>query len=219
MTKICHFLATSIISPQDKADFPSGSLQEPFPASGDPAVTEIEEVPAQEQHERDTKARAEVAEHREPPRTVVTPRSPAPEQLGAYKPQLCDRNELGYVAAGIYPAQAPAAIPEPGMGILSQDYTSPVAQLWEQQGGTAQLCLLDKINLVLNSSQAFPGRSQGSFPENPWEQRPPSDVPEQMLVPEELLSCLRATNGESANPCFPGMLLRGAGMVDQSLEQ
>lgn len=186
---------------------------------GDPAVTEVEEVPAQEQHERDTKARAEVAEHRELPRTVVTPRSLAPEQLGAYKPQLCDRNELGYVAAGIYPAQPPAAIPEPGMGIFSQDYTSPVPQLWEQQGGTAQVCLLEKINLVLNSSQAFPGHSQRSFPENPWEQRPPSDVPEQMLVPEELLSCLRATNREPGNPCFPQVVLRGAGIVDLTLEQ
>ncbi|XP_066048053.1 interleukin-23 receptor [Chamaea fasciata] len=201
---------------QDKGDFPIESLHEPFLPSGDPAVTEIQEVPPQEQHERDTKARAEVAEHRELPRTLVTPRTPAPEQLGAYKPQL---STLGYVAAGIYPAQPPAAIPEPGMGTFSQDYTSPVPQLWEQQGGTPQLCLLDKINLVLNSSQAFPARSQGSFPENPWEQRPPSDVPEQMLVPEELLTCLRAANREPDNPRFPQVVLRGAGIVDKTLEQ
>lgn len=174
-------------------------------------MTEIEEVPPQEQHQRDTKAKAEVAEHRELPRNVVTPKTPTPEQLGAYKPQL---STLGYISAGIYQAQPPAAIPEPGMGIFSQDYTSPVAQLWEQQAGTPQVCLLEKINLVLNSSQAFPVHPQGSFL---WEQRPPSDVPEQMLVPEELLSCLRATNRE--NPCFPQIVLRGAGIVDKSLEQ
>lgn len=174
-------------------------------------MTEIEEVPPQEQHQRDTKAKAEVAEHRELPRSVVTPKTPTPEQLGAYKPQL---STLGYISAGIYQAQPPAAIPEPGMGIFSQDYTSPVPQLWEQQAGTPQVCLLEKINLVLNSSQAFPVHPQGSFL---WEQRPPSDVPEQMLVPEELLSCLRATNRE--NPCFPQIVLRGAGIADKSLEQ
>ncbi|KAM4896370.1 interleukin-23 receptor [Sylvia borin] len=209
--------STVVKSLQDKGgSFPSENLQEPFLPSGDPAVMEIEEVPAQEQHDRDTKARPEVAEPRELPRTVVTPRSPAPEQLGAYKPQL---SALGYVATGIYQEQTPAAIPEPGMGIFSQDYTSPVPQLWEQQGGTPQLCLLEKINLVLNSSQAFPVHPQGSFPENPWEQRPPSDVPEQMLVPEELLTCLRAANREPVNPCFPQVVLRGAGIVDNTLEQ
>ncbi|XP_066181428.1 interleukin-23 receptor [Sylvia atricapilla] len=209
--------STVVKSLQDKSgSFPSENLQEPFLPSGDPAVTEIEEVPAQEQHDRDTKATAEVAEPRELPRTVVIPRTPAPEQLGAYKPQL---STLGYVAAGIYQEQPPAAIPEPVTGIFSQDYTSPVPQLWEQQGGTPQLCLLEKINLVLNSSQAFPVHPQGSFPENPWEQRPPSDVPEQMLVPEELLTCLRATNREPVNPCFPQVVLRGAGIVDKTLEQ
>ncbi|XP_063262946.1 interleukin-23 receptor isoform X2 [Prinia subflava] len=202
-----HMENSSVVkSLQDKGDFPSESLQEPFLASGDPAVTEIEEVPAQERRQRDTKARAEVAEHRELPRTVVAPRTPAPEQLSAYKPQLSHGNTLGYVAAGIYQAQPPAATPEfPGTGIFFQDYTSPVPQLWEQQGGVPQVCLLEKINLVLNSSQEFPVHSQGSFPGNPWQQRPPSEAPEQMLVPEELLSCLRATSREplGVSPCFP----------------
>ncbi|RMC08800.1 hypothetical protein DUI87_15051 [Hirundo rustica rustica] len=211
--------SSAVKSLQDKGDFPGESLHEPFLASGDPAVTEIEEVPAWEQHQRDTKARAEVSEHRELPRTVETPRTPSPEQPGAYKPQLSVGNALGYVAAGIYQAQPPAAIPGPGTGIFSQDYTSPVPQLWEQQGGTPQVCLLEKINLVLNSSQAFPVHPQGSFPENPWERRRPSDVPEQMLVPEELLSCLRATSREPANPCFPQGVPRGAGIVDKTLEQ
>lgn len=192
--------------PQDKGDFPSSSLHEPFLASGDPPVTEIEEVPAQEEPgspDTGSKARAEVPEGRELPRSVV---AACPGQLGAYKPQLSDGNALGYVAAGIYQTQPPAASPEPELGIFSGDYTSPVPQLWDQQGGVPQVCLLEKINLILNSSQAFPARAgHGSFPENPWEQRPPSDVPEQMLVPEELLSCLRAMNRESVDgkPYFP----------------
>lgn len=195
--------------PQDKSDFPSDSLQEPFLASSDPAVTEIEEVPAQEEQESPDSVRnprEELPEHRELPRTVVPPITPTPEQLSAYKPHFSKGNALGYVAAGIHPAQPPAEIPEPELGIFSQDYTSPVPSLWEQQGGAPRLCLLGKINLVLNSSQEFPEQAGlGSFLEQPREQRAPSDVPEQMLVPEELLSCLRATNREPGhgNPCFP----------------
>ncbi|XP_074401669.1 interleukin-12 receptor subunit beta-2-like isoform X1 [Zonotrichia albicollis] len=186
--------STVVKSLQDKADFPSASLQEPFL---DPAVSDVQEVPAQERPQRrDPEARAGVAEPREVPRSVVAPRSPAPGQLGAYKPQLSDGNTLGYVAAGICPAQPPAPIPQPELGIFSQDYTSPVPQLWDTQGGTPQLCLLDKINLVLNSSLEFPGHGHGhgSIPEQRWE-----PGPEQMLVPEELLSCLRATNRDPAS--------------------
>ncbi|XP_039567790.1 interleukin-23 receptor isoform X2 [Passer montanus] len=175
---------------QDKADFPSSSLQEPFLAPADPAVTDVQEVPAQE---RPQSVDTEVPEPREVPGAVVAPSSVSPGQLGAYKPQLSVGNALGYVAAGIPQAQPPAA--EAGMSCL--DYSSPVPQLWEQQGGTPQLCLLDKINLVLNSSLEFPGRAgPGPGPEQRWE--PPGDGPEQMLVPEELLSCLRATNGDPA---------------------
>nr|XP_041573805.1 interleukin-23 receptor [Taeniopygia guttata] len=187
----------------DKADFSREGLQDPFLAPADPAVTEVEEVPAQEwpQIIGDTEARAEVPCPREVPRSVVAPSTPSPGQLGAYKPQLSDGNNLGYVAAGIYRAQPPAAIPQPEVGIFSRDYSSSIPQLWEQQGGTPQLCLLEKINLVLNSSLGFPGNlGQGSVPEQRWE--PPGDGPQQMLVPKELLSCLRATNTEpvDANP-------------------
>ncbi|KFO53651.1 hypothetical protein N302_07537, partial [Corvus brachyrhynchos] len=88
---------------------------------------------------------------RELPRSVVAPSSPSQEQLSAYRPQLSDGNALGYVAAGIYQEQPPAASPEPELGIFCGDYTSPVPQLWDQQGGVPQVCPLDKINLILNS--------------------------------------------------------------------
>ncbi|XP_059709536.1 interleukin-23 receptor isoform X2 [Haemorhous mexicanus] len=189
--------STVVKSLQDKADFPSAILQEPFLA--DPAVTDVQEVPAQERPQSPgTAARAGVAEPREVPRSLVAPRTAVPGLLGAYKPQLSGGNTLGYVAAGICPAQPPAASPQPEPGIFSQDYSSPVPQLWGLHGGTPQLCLLDKINLVLNSSLEFPGQAgHGSVPEQRWE--PPGDGPEQMLVPEELLSCLRATNREPAS--------------------
>ncbi|KAM7014249.1 interleukin-12 receptor subunit beta-2-like [Passerculus sandwichensis] len=183
--------STVVKSLQDKADFPSASLQEPFL---DPAVSDVQEVPAQERPQRrEPEARAGVAEPRGVPRSVGAPRSPAPGQPGAYKPQLSDGNALGYVAAGICPAQPPAPVPQPELGIFSQDYTSPVPQLWDTRGGTPQLCLLDKINLVLNSSLEFPVRGHGPVPEQRWE-----PGPEQMLVPEELLSCLRATDRDPA---------------------
>ncbi|XP_014106071.1 PREDICTED: interleukin-23 receptor [Pseudopodoces humilis] len=197
---------------QDQGDFPSESPREPFPACGDPAVTELQEVPAQERSEN-----LDTEEPRELPRSVVvTPSSPSPEQLGAYKPQLSIGTTPGYVAAGIHPQ--PAAAPPAEMGIFSQDYSNPVPQLWQQQGGPAQVCLLEKIHLVLNSSQEFPEPAgRGSFPEKRWEQRPPSDVPEQMLVPEELLSCLRAVNREpvDGNPCFPQSV---GGLLGERLE-
>ncbi|OWK53897.1 Interleukin-23 receptor [Lonchura striata] len=181
---------------QDKADFPGASLQEPFLAPADPAVTEVQEVPPQERPRSlgDTKSRPE--EPREVPRTVVAPSTPCAGQLGAYKPQLSDGNSLGYVAAGIYRAQAPAAAPQPEVGMCCQDYSSSVPRLWEQQGGTPELFLLEKINLVLKSSLGFPGHAgHGAVPEQRWE--PPGDGPQQMLVPKELLSCLRATSGEA----------------------
>ncbi|XP_030919938.1 interleukin-23 receptor [Geospiza fortis] len=112
--------STVVKSLQDKADFPSASLQEPFL---DPVVSDVQEVPEQERPQcRDPEARAGVAEPR-------------------------------------------------------------------------KLCLLDKINLVLNSSLEFPGHGHGAVPEQRWE-----PGPEQMLVPEELLSCLRATNRDPASP-------------------
>ncbi|XP_041254244.1 interleukin-23 receptor [Onychostruthus taczanowskii] len=195
-----HVENSSVVkSLQDKADFPSSILQEPFLASADPALSDVQEVPAQERHQSlDSEARAEVPEPRDVPRTVVVPSSLSPEQLGAYKPQLSGGNALGYVAAGIHQTQPPAAIPQAEVGMSRLDYSSPVPKLWEQQGGTPQLCLLDKINLVLNSSLEFPGQAgHGSVPEQRWEL--PGDGPEQMLVPEELLSCLRATNRDPAS--------------------
>ncbi|XP_016155538.1 PREDICTED: interleukin-23 receptor [Ficedula albicollis] len=177
--------STVVKSLQEKGDVPSAILQEPFLTPGDPALSEIQEVPAQERRQSlATKARAEVAEHREVPGALVAPSSPALAQLSPYKPQLCHGHAAGYVAAGVPPAESP----EPEVGRLCQDYTSPAPRLWELRGaGPAQVCLLEKIHLVLNSSQAFPA----PCPQPPWQ---PGDAPEQMLVPQEMLSCLRATH-------------------------
>ncbi|XP_056354097.1 interleukin-23 receptor [Oenanthe melanoleuca] len=174
---------------QERGDVPSAALQEPFLTPADPVLTQIQEVPAEEQHQS---LATEVAEPGEPPGAPVAPGSPAPERLSPYKPQLCPGSS-GYVAAGILPAE----IPEEEVGILSQGHSSPVPRLWGlQAAGPAQVCLLERIHLVLSSSQGFPARAGAAPCAEPCE---PGDVPQQMLVPQELLSCLRATHSDT-NP-------------------
>ncbi|KFQ73079.1 hypothetical protein N337_00345, partial [Phoenicopterus ruber ruber] len=200
---------------QEKSDFTSNSFCEPFLDTSDPTVMEIEEVPAHEEYKN-------VATRRKPGREVpkdgerLGSTAPAgitaPEQSSDYKPQVSDGNPLGYVAATIYQTQPLAALPEPETTIFFRDYTSPVPHLWDAEGGGHHVCLLEKINLILNNSrsgqsQAF-GSAQGghgSLLENQWGHALGSDGQEQTLVPDELVSCLRAMNGESVDikTCFP----------------
>ncbi|XP_051481465.1 interleukin-23 receptor isoform X2 [Apus apus] len=200
---------------QEKCDSMSSSFHEPFLDTSDPTVMEIEEVPAREDQK-------EVPTRRKPSREVPEDRehagSPqpvsilAPELISDYKPQVSNGNLLGYVAANVYQAQAPAALPEPETSIFFRDYTSPVAHLWDGEAGGHHVGLLEKINLILNNSQS--GQSptlgsawggHGSLLENPWGPGPASDGQEQTLVSDELLSCLRAMNGVvvEGQPCFP----------------
>ncbi|KFW79352.1 hypothetical protein N305_09483, partial [Manacus vitellinus] len=72
------------------------------------------------------------------------------EQISDYKPQISNGNTLGYIAANIYQTQPPPVLPEPEMSIFG-DYTSPVPHLWDGEGGAPQVCLLEKINLILNN--------------------------------------------------------------------
>ncbi|KFQ70570.1 hypothetical protein N335_09575, partial [Phaethon lepturus] len=194
---------------QEKSNFTSDSFREPFLDTSDPTVMEIEEVPVHEVYKN-------VATRRKPSREVpadgehagsMAPASAAaPEQTTDYKPQVSDGNLLGYVAANIYQTQPPADLPEPETNVFFRDYTSPIPHPWDGEGAGHRVCLLEKINLILNSSRsgqshAF-GSAQGgpgSLLENQW------DVQEQTLVPDELVSCLRAMNGESVDTktCFP----------------
>ncbi|XP_050163395.1 interleukin-23 receptor [Myiozetetes cayanensis] len=199
---------------QNKSDLMSDSFQDPLLDTSDPTVTEVEEVPAHEEHESvatPRKPSIEVPEDGEHPGAVAPASTTILEHISDYKPQISNGNTLGYVAANIYQMQPPTVLSEPEMSIFG-DYTSPVPHLWDGEGGAPQVCLLDKINLILNTSQS--GQSQVfvpamgghmSLPENQWGQRPPSHDQEQMLVPKELLSCLRSMNRESVDvkPYFP----------------
>ncbi|KFP27741.1 hypothetical protein N325_06194, partial [Colius striatus] len=75
----------------------------------------------------------------------------APELISDYKPQVSDGNPLGYMAANIPPPQPLTPLPEPETSIFFGDYTSPVPQLWDGAGVGPPVCLLEKINLILNS--------------------------------------------------------------------
>ncbi|KAM9379178.1 interleukin-23 receptor [Phaethornis superciliosus] len=198
---------------QENSDFPSSSFHEAFLDTSDPTVMEIQEVPAPEEH-REVASSKEVPEAGEHLGSLEPASTTAPEQISDYKPQVSAGNPLGYIAANIYPAQPPAALPEPEPEPNSffRDYTRPFAQLWDGEGGGSSIHLLEKINLILNSSQS--GQSpplgsawggQGSLLQNQGGPRLGRDVQEQTLVPEELLSCLRPINGVAVDgqPCFP----------------
>ncbi|KFP65494.1 hypothetical protein N322_09291, partial [Cariama cristata] len=200
---------------QEKSDFMSNSFHKPFSDTSDPTVMEIEEVPVHKEYKNVASRRKpsrEVPKDGERPGSTVPASIAAPEQTSDYKPQVSDGNPLGYVAANIYQTQPPTPVPEPETTIFFRDYTSPIPQLWDGEGGEHHICLLEKVNLILNNSrsgqsQAFgsaPG-GQGSLLGTQWGHVLTSDVQEQTLVPDELVSCLRAMNGESLDvkTCFP----------------
>ncbi|KAM6079794.1 interleukin-23 receptor isoform 2-T2 [Theristicus caerulescens] len=191
---------------QEKSDFMSNSFHEPFLDTSDPTVMEIEEVPAHEEYKNVATRRKpsrEVPEDRDHPRSTAPASIMAPKQISDYKPQVSDGNPLGYVAANIYQTQPPVALPEPETNIFFRDYTSPVPHLWDAEGGGHHVCLLEKINLILNNSQSGQSHAfssaqgeHGSLLENQWGHTMASDIQEQTLVPDELVSCLRVMNGE-----------------------
>ncbi|KAM9280308.1 interleukin-23 receptor [Cariama cristata] len=211
-----HMENSSVVkSLQEKSDFMSNSFHKPFSDTSDPTVMEIEEVPVHKEYKNVASRRKpsrEVPKDGERPGSTVPASIAAPEQTSDYKPQVSDGNPLGYVAANIYQTQPPTPVPEPETTIFFRDYTSPIPQLWDGEGGEHHICLLEKVNLILNNSrsgqsQAFgsaPG-GQGSLLGTQWGHVLTSDVQEQTLVPDELVSCLRAMNGESLDvkTCFP----------------
>ncbi|XP_062472123.1 interleukin-23 receptor isoform X3 [Pezoporus occidentalis] len=200
---------------QKNSDFLRNSLHEPFVDTRDPAVMEVEEVPAHEEYKNIVTRRnpsREIPKDGELKESTVPATAMPFEHISDYKPQVSDGNALGYVAANIYQTQPPASLPEPETNLFFRDYTSPFPHTWDGEGGGHHVCLLEHINLVLSNSQS--GQSHtfssaqagcGSILDNQWGHAAAGEVQEQMLVPDELLSCLRATNGQSVdiNPCFP----------------
>ncbi|XP_072199634.1 interleukin-23 receptor [Excalfactoria chinensis] len=198
---------------QEKGESTSSIFSEPFPDNSDPTITEIKELPGHEKHKVDIKKEPSkvVLENVEHPESSAAPCNTATEQVSDYKPQISDANTLGYVAANIGLMQPYTAAPEPETNIFFRDYSSPFSSLWDAEG--PQVCLLDKINLVLNNDRSGQNRAfssaqeeQNALLESQWEKSLYSEgVQEQTLVPDELVSCLRAMNGGSVavQSCFP----------------
>lgn len=215
LVKSASLLLPRSFSLQENSDFLRSSLHEPFVDTSDPTVMEIEEVPAHEEYKNMVTRRnpsREIPKDRELKESTVPATTMPFEHISDYKPQVSDGNTLGYVAANIYQTQPSASLPEPETNLFFRDYTSPFPHMWDGEGEGHQVCLLEKINLVLNNSQS--GQSHtfsstqagcGSLLDNQWGHIATSEVQEQMLVPDELLSCLRAMNGESVDvkTCFP----------------
>ncbi|KAK2543223.1 Il23r [Columba livia] len=200
---------------QEKSDFMSHSFHEPLLDTSDPAIMKVEEMPVREEYKNVATRRKpsrEVPKDGDRPRSTAPTSITSPEPISDYKPQVSDGNLLGYVAANFYQTQPVAALPEPEISIFFRDYTSPVSQLWDGEEGGHQICLLEKINLILNSSRSGQSQALGSAPGGQgsllgtqWDHTLASDVQEQTLVPDELVSCLRAMNKESVDiqSCFP----------------
>ncbi|KFV62275.1 hypothetical protein N307_10781, partial [Dryobates pubescens] len=92
-----------------------------------------------------------VPKDEECPKSTAPASTTIPEQISGYKPQVSDVNPAGYIAANFYQAQPQAPLPEPEMNVFFRDYTSTFPHLWDAEGAGHNLCLLEKVNLVLNS--------------------------------------------------------------------
>uniref|UniRef100_A0A8B9TUN7 Interleukin 23 receptor n=1 Tax=Anas platyrhynchos TaxID=8839 RepID=A0A8B9TUN7_ANAPL len=197
-----HMENSNVIkSLQEKSEFTSNTSCEPFL---DPTIMEVEEMSAHEKYKNvDIKKKPSTAvpENVEHPQSSAPAVSTAPEHVSDYKPQISDGSPLGYVAANIYQAQSHTPAPEPETTettFFFRDYTSPVSYLWNAEGAEHNVCLLEKINLILNNNRSGQNYAFSSAQEeNQWEKTLSSEnVQEQTLVPDELVSCLRAKNEE-----------------------
>uniref|UniRef100_A0A8B9CKF9 Fibronectin type-III domain-containing protein n=1 Tax=Anser brachyrhynchus TaxID=132585 RepID=A0A8B9CKF9_9AVES len=203
-----HMENSNVIkSLQEKSEFTSNSSYEPFLDDSDPTVMEIEEVSVHEKYkivDIKKKPSTVVPENVVHPQSSASAVSAAPEHVSDYKPQISDGNLLGYVAANIYQAESHTPAPEPETTFFFRDYTSPVSYLWNAEGAGHNVCLLEKINLILNNNRsgqnyAFSSaqEEQSTLLESQWGKTLSSEnVQEQTLVPDELVSCLRAMNEE-----------------------
>lgn len=201
---------------QEKSEFTNSIFSEPFLDNSDPTITEIKELSGDKKYKNvDIKKEPSnvVPENVEHPQSSAPPHNTATEDVSDYKPQISDANTLGYVAANMGLIQPYTPAPEPETNIFFRDYSSPFSCLWDAEGAGAQVCLLDKINLVLNNDRSGQNHAfssaqeeQNALLENQWEKTLYSEgVQEQTLVPDELVSCLRAMNGGSVDiqTCFP----------------
>ncbi|XP_068547277.1 interleukin-23 receptor isoform X1 [Anas acuta] len=197
-----HMENSNVIkSLQEKSEFTSNTSCEPFL---DPTIMEVEEMSVHEKYKNvDIKKKPSTAvpENTEHPQSSAPAVSTAPEHISDYKPQISDGSPLGYVAANIYQAQSHTPAPEPETTettFFFRDYTSPVSYLWNAEGAEHNVCLLEKINLILNNNRSGQNYAFSSAQEeNQWEKTLSSEnVQEQTLVPDELVSCLRAKNEE-----------------------
>ncbi|OXB82169.1 UNVERIFIED_CONTAM: hypothetical protein H355_009048 [Colinus virginianus] len=205
-----------IKSLQEKTEFTSSIFSGPSLDNSDPTITEIEELSGHMKYKNvDIKKEPSnvVPENEEHLQSSAPPHHTATEQVSDYRPQICNANTLGYIAANIGQLQSYIPAPEPETNIFFRDYSSPFSYLWDAAGAEHQVCLLDKINLVLNNDRSGQNHAfssaqeeQNSLLENQWEKTLyDGGVQEQTLVPDEMVSCLRAMNGESVDTqsCFP----------------
>ncbi|XP_020650905.3 interleukin-23 receptor [Pogona vitticeps] len=127
-------------------------------------------------------------------------------ESNGYKPQVSHKTLLGNVFSNTYKTHSQnldTKLNSPTLPInsLTKGCTSPLATIWPAVCTDEEIFLFEKINLVLNNSRS--GQSNISSTEeepdplvaNQWTfLLSENNIQEQTLIPDDLLSCLKATN-------------------------
>ncbi|KAL8178500.1 UNVERIFIED_CONTAM: hypothetical protein K2H54_049393 [Gekko kuhli] len=184
----------------------------------DTVVTEIEETLIDKEckpldNKRETKGSASDISL---PETPFVNNSDMTEENG-YKPQVCNKASLFSNSCETYSPNLDARsnLPASPMNVLIKDYMSPITSIWPTEGTDENRLLLEKVNLSNSTS----GQSNiltsteesNSAMGNQWKfPLSESNIQEQTLIPDELLSCLRTVNENSTDlmPYFPQSIVK-----------
>ncbi|XP_044297093.1 interleukin-23 receptor-like [Varanus komodoensis] len=183
-----------------------------FADYADAVVTEVEEIMVHKQHKTlddEKETREDISLKVNFPEDTAVGNSDMPEENG-YKPQVFNKTFQGSVFNGgldIH-SQNPGVKSTLPMNSFVRDYTNPMIALCPVAGTDENMFLVEKISLVLNNSRNEQNNMVSSAVEesdtpmaNQWKSLlSGEDIQEQTLIPDEMLSGLKAVNyGGSPN--------------------
>ncbi|KAJ7332614.1 hypothetical protein JRQ81_014794 [Phrynocephalus forsythii] len=171
-------------------------------------ITKVEEVQGQKSLDVKKRFQEAVSEKINASEDISASSSDMVESNG-YKPQVSHKAFLENVFSNTYKMHSPnldAKLNPPTLPVnsLMKDYTSPLANVWPAICPDESILLFEKVNLVLNSSKNGQSNIRATTEEEPnttlahqWASLLSDDnTEEQTFIPDELLSCLKAVNGD-----------------------
>ncbi|XP_067419431.1 interleukin-23 receptor [Emydura macquarii macquarii] len=198
---------------QEKSELMNSNSTQLFLDNEDPVVTEVQETSLQEEYKTtDTKKgnRKVSTEPVDMLQNSLLVSTVSTEQNNGYQPQVSSRSPLGNMFSNTYKTQSETLDPNTYLSnqdtnVFLKDYTSPLTFLWNAEGTGSNAFLLEKINLILNSSRSGQSNTFSTIDEEPnallenqWKSPPSTEnVQEQKFVPDELIPCLEAVTEES----------------------